>query len=80
VQVEKQYVLEESRLLCGGFLKTAIKLRRRKTFQNTNITLFDQCQLVHKHRELWKETCAKFVSLKASPTLIRRTRVPNYGR
>jgi hypothetical protein len=35
-------VVGECRLLWGGFLKLLLNLgKRRKTFQNTNITLFD---------------------------------------
>jgi len=37
-------------------------------------------QLLHKHRKLGKEKRVKFVSVKDSYLLIRRTHVPNLGR
>jgi hypothetical protein len=55
--------LGKSRLLWGGFLKTAIELREKskhftKHKQHNFIRLMNR-QLLHKHRKLGKEKCVK---------------------
>jgi hypothetical protein len=75
-------LLEKVTYYGEDLLKLLLNFRKnRKTFQNKNMTLIYEETVVTQTSYIRKiKTCVKFVSLKASPTLIRCTLVPNLRR
>jgi len=67
----------------GVFFKLLLNLgKSRKTFQTqTYLYLIKEERRLYINKMVYGlKTCVKFVSLKCSPPLIRRTRVHNLGR